>query len=61
MNDSKGYAGICERRYYRQSTLLFGEFLASLLRALAAEGVRFCILRNYEGFLPETSVTMSIS
>jgi hypothetical protein len=28
----------------------FHEFLASLMRALDGEGVRYCVLRNYEGF-----------
>jgi hypothetical protein len=31
-------------------TLPFGEFLASLFQAFEAEGVRYCVLRNYEGF-----------
>jgi hypothetical protein len=28
----------------------FGEFLGTLIQALEGEGVRYCILRNYEGF-----------
>jgi hypothetical protein len=28
----------------------FSEFFVALIQALAAEGVRYCILRNYEGF-----------
>jgi hypothetical protein len=28
----------------------FGEFFAALMQALAIAGVRYCILRNYEGF-----------
>jgi hypothetical protein len=30
--------------------LTFGEFLNALFQALDREGVRFCVLRNYEGF-----------
>ncbi len=30
--------------------LPFGEFLMALFQALEEEGVRFCVLRNYEGF-----------
>jgi hypothetical protein len=33
----------------------FNEFLAALFRALAGEGVRPCVLRNYEGF-PATNI-----
>jgi thymidylate kinase len=33
-----------------QSDLPFGQFLISLLGALDAEGVKPCVLRNYEGF-----------
>jgi len=32
----------------------FNDFLAALFQALEAEGVRFCVLRNYEGF-PESN------
>lgn len=32
----------------------FSDFLAALFLALKAEGVRFCVLRNYEGF-PESN------
>ncbi len=31
-------------------TISFGEFLFALFQALDKEGVRFCVLRNYEGF-----------
>jgi hypothetical protein len=33
----------------------FSDFLAALFRALKAGGVRFCVLRNYEGF-PENNI-----
>jgi hypothetical protein len=33
--------------------LSFSEFLAALFSALNREGVRFCVLRNYEGFPAE--------
>jgi len=35
--------------------MLLGEFIPSLVRALAAEGIKPCILRNYEGF-PDKNV-----
>lgn len=37
--------------FHRQQTVLpFGEFLKSMFEAFSAEGVRPCIMRNYEGF-----------
>jgi hypothetical protein len=39
----------------QSSVLLFGEYLASLLQALRVEGVRPCVLRNYEGF-PDSNI-----
>ena len=34
----------------QQPVVPFGEFLAALFQALAEGGVRFCVLRSYEGF-----------
>jgi hypothetical protein len=34
----------------KQQNMTFSQFLAALFRAFARKGLRFCVLRNYEGF-----------